>query len=288
MRRLISISLLCAALVVFLARGAHNDVIAPATEHAPPGAADIVATGTAVSGPATSVPTQPPSAATPDLPGKRVASATETVQADAVTVTSAHVHSSAPANEVELELAKLSLFDLKATVQRELLRLGCYDAKVDGRWGRKSEAAVAKFNERSGGNWGAATPSAKLAKALRGAPDGLCNAECRNAGGNACAIVAGKVGPAPKDRAATAGLPAGAAGDPSTYLPPWMQDGKLVSADPNGAIPAAAQAEPAAKKAAAKGKKQKTIAERTGNVERREVRPVSQQWTPRDWPGTMR
>jgi hypothetical protein len=288
MRRLVSISLLCAALVVFLARGNHNDVIAPATEQVPPGAVDIVATGTAASGPATSVPTQRPSSATPDLPGKRAASAPETVQADAVTVTSAHVHSSAPVNEVEQELAKLSLFDLKATVQRELVRLGCYGAKVDGRWGRKSEAAVAKFNERSGGNWGAARPSAKLAKALRGAPDGLCNAECRSEGGKACVVVAGKTGAAPKDGAATAGLSAGAAGDPSTYLPPWMQDGKLVSADPNAAIPAAAQAEPAAKKAAAKGKKQKAVAKRIGKAERREVRPVSQQWTLRDWPGTMR
>jgi hypothetical protein len=224
----------------------------------------------------------------PDLPGRRAASAPEAVQADAVTVTSSHVHSSAPANEIEQELAKLSLFDLKATVQRELVRLGCYGAKVDGRWGRKSEAAVAKFNERSGGNWGAARPSAKLAKALRGAPDGLCNAECRSEGGNACAIVAGRTGPAPKDGAATAGLPAGAVSDQSTYLPPWRQDGKLASADPEAAIPAAAQAKPAAKKAAAKGRKQKTVAERTGKAERRDVRPVSQQWTLRDWPGTTR
>ena len=96
-----------------------------------------------------------------------------TVTADAEEVAVSYVPSSASIEEADPELTRLSLIDLKSTVQQELLRLGCYTAEVDGMWGPKSRAAVETFNQRTGGRWeNKATP--KLIGVLRSAPDGFC------------------------------------------------------------------------------------------------------------------
>jgi hypothetical protein len=43
--------------------------------------------------------------------------------------------------------------DLTSAAQSELKRFGCYDAKVDGNWGWKSQMALKAFGERAGGAW---------------------------------------------------------------------------------------------------------------------------------------
>jgi hypothetical protein len=196
------------------------------------------------------------------------------VQADAVDYAASHTTSSAPAKAAEEELAKLSSFDLKSAVQRELDRLGCYEARIDGRWGRKSQAAVKAFNERSGTNL-SAKPSPKLAKALRAAPDGICKSDCQGA---ACTVASLKT---------NSGSGKNAAGP--SYLPPSMGEARLASADPKAAPAAVATAAPAVKKAAKSRDRRKTVKARQGSrkAEPRAYRSA-ESWGPDNWPSTGR
>ncbi len=96
-----------------------------------------------------------------------------TADADSEDVAASHIPSSASAEEIDPALEDLPLFELKKATQRELTRLGCYEAKVDGLWGRKSRRAIAKFNRLSDDNW-EWFPSPDLVSTLRAAPDDFC------------------------------------------------------------------------------------------------------------------
>lgn len=61
---------------------------------------------------------------------------------------------------------------LASELQRELMRLGCYRAAVDGLWGPASRAALAEFADRTGAELdpGAPSPAALVAVAQSAAP----------------------------------------------------------------------------------------------------------------------
>ena len=96
-----------------------------------------------------------------------------TADADTEDVSASHIPSSASADEIDPALEELSLFELKKATQQELARLGCYSAKVDGLWGRRSRRAIAKFNKLSDDDW-EWFPSPDLVSTLRAAPDDFC------------------------------------------------------------------------------------------------------------------
>lgn len=203
--------------------------------------------------------------ATIELPKEAVA------QPGAVITTSA---SAAPAPDVSPKplaqdpaLAEMDDDDLNAAAQTELRRVGCYDARIDGQWGRKSKAALEAFGERVGADW-SDRPRAELVTALRALPAGHC-------------------------LAASAQPPAQTPGEAradQSYLPPWMQGAKLSNIEtPAAAAPGAQKTLTDAGPAAPKAKRSK-------NVRRREVRRGrfaqgyerrrgDKSWLPKGWPG---
>ncbi len=197
-----------------------------------------------------------------------------TVHADAEEFAPAHIPTSASAVEIDPAVGKLSLMDLTSTTQRELVRLGCYGAKVDGLWGPKSRAAVRTFNERISGNW-TERPTAELVTALRAAPQGLCEQSCSGgAQGKACAI------------ASNAGARKGQATDEAAdYLPPWMQGQRLASTDADADLSLAAETPQIAE---SKLRSRKSAARRVVRERYAEERPTRRRhdWTPSNWPGT--
>lgn len=181
-------------------------------------------------------------------------------QVDVVSYGASHTTSSASVSATEEEFIKLSLVDQKSAVQRELARLGCYGAKVDGLWGRKSMAAVKAFNKQSGANL-KAWPSAKLAKVLRAAPDGACTVASLKGKGTG-----------------------GTKGADNPHLPIWVREARLASADPK-AIAAEASPAPAAKSA------ERSMTARKSGSRRVAYRPAYgtvNGWALKDWPGTAR
>jgi hypothetical protein len=271
MRRFL-LTVLLSATIVFLLTEYRENHISPDANNRAATPSDAVAKVEPKAFPAaTSEPVQQQVAAAPA--GGEVA-IEQPVHADVVDYAASHTTSSAPAKAAEEELAKLSLFDLKSAVQRELTRLGCYEARIDGRWGRKSQAAVKAFNERSGANL-TTKPSPKLVKALRAAPDGICKSDCQ---GTACTVASRK----------TNGGSGKNAADPSN-LPPSVRRTKLVSADPKAVPAAIGAAAPVTKKAAKSRDRRKTAKAREGSrkPEPRAYRSAGG-WGPKNWPGTHR
>ena len=207
--------------------------------------------------------------ARPDAPQK-------TEKSGLITSAPVHIQASAKSAAIDPALEGLTGADLNSAAQGELKRLGCYDAKVDGKWGRKSEAAVKAFGERVGGEW-TKVPRRDLVSALRNYPAAFCATECaaKTAGGQ-CTVAAG-----PK------GVESGEAGKDTSYLPPWMQDAKLTP----GEQPATAAPDVAPAATTSKPKKSKSVRRRGGDggrsVQRYERRRVgnSRDWLPNGWPG---
>jgi hypothetical protein len=110
-------------------------------------------------------------------------------------------------------------------VQSELSRLACLTSKPEkAGWGKKSRAALRRFEERA--RTGAADdPDAALLKLLRGYPQNYCKL-CRP-GRGACTIEATGTQQKRSEVTPPAGPPVEAA---PSYLPPWMQGEKLAKA----------------------------------------------------------
>lgn len=97
--------------------------------------------------------------------------------------------------------------DFAASVQRELVRIGCYRGSIDNIWGPMSRNAVARFNRVAKANIPLKQPTRALLSSLRKAPDDYCN------GGS--------------DQPRLASLEPGdsleALKNRPDYLPPWMR-----------------------------------------------------------------
>jgi hypothetical protein len=186
--------------------------------------------------------------------------------ADSEKIADSHLPASTAVDGIDAALTKLSLLDLKSAAQRELARLGCYSAEVDGLWGPKSQSAVETFNQRSGGNWDN-MPSPELVSALRSAPGGLCERTCSpSASGASCAVAS-----ADDDKE----MPA--------YLPPWMRGEKLVGTE---AAVIASETRTSASNAGQRPPRlvrQREWRRRYGEPRYRGRRSG---WTPPGWPGT--
>lgn len=201
--------------------------------------------------------------------------AQQTEKSGFITSAPAHIQASAKSAAIDPALEGLTGADLNSAAQGELKRLGCYDAKVDGKWGRKTEAAVKAFGERAGGEWTKA-PRRDLVSALRNYPAAFCATECaaKTAGGQCAAVSAPKA------------IESGEAGKDKSYLPPWMQDAKLTTGEqPATAAPDVAPA------TTSKPRKSKSVRRRGGDggrsAQRYERRRVgnSRDWLPNGWPG---
>ncbi|WP_088348360.1 MULTISPECIES: hypothetical protein [Rhodomicrobium] len=140
----------------------------------------------------------------------------QAAETPAATEVEAPAHALSSAKVAALDAARadppVATGDLASAAQRELTRLGCYRAGVDGVWGPRSRAAAKVFSDRANGDWDA-TPSRELISALRAAPDGFCK---------------GAVAAARKD-AKPAKAPEPGGDSEASYLPPWMRGGKVAS-----------------------------------------------------------
>jgi hypothetical protein len=121
--------------------------------------------------------------------------------------------------------------DLATAAQQELARLGCYEGKIDGKWGRKSRAAAANFNEHTGANLESRDPSDELLSALRAAPDNACELSAATLPGQSVTSVKADVTPPSAERKAPPVLTERDLG----YLPPWMREEKQCGARLGGA-----------------------------------------------------
>jgi hypothetical protein len=213
---------------------------------------------------------------------KPAGAATLTEQSGVITSAPTHISASAKTGGIDPALEGMADRDLTSAAQSELKRLGCYNAKVDGNWGRKSQAALKAFGERAGGTW-ADTSRRELVAALRNYPAAFCTTECAaKAGGGQCAVAA-----APKGNESV-----GAAKDTS-YLPPWMRDAKLTNVEPPlTASPGEQKTLPDVVPLTSKPKKSKNVRRRGGYddraAQRYERRRVSRgEWRLNNWPGTQ-
>jgi hypothetical protein len=139
------------------------------------------------------------------------------------TLSSASLDVSRP--EIDSTLILYTPYEMTTAVQTELKRLACYNAAIDGQWGRKSREAVRQFNERSDAAYHL-NESIELLTALKHAPSGLCDDACRISG--SCEIVASV--DAPNGNADKPEVAAGNAEpeeEAASYLPPWMRGEKL-------------------------------------------------------------
>ena len=220
---------------------------------------------------------QQTSAVVERLPG----AAGQASQSEYVTSAPVHVLASAKSGGIDPALEGLTGSDLTVAVQTELKRLGCYDAKIDGKWGRKSQAAVEAFSERLGGAWADVAPRQTLVAALRAYPAGYCTAECtaKDTGGQ-CAVTA-----APKANESNE------ARTDTSYLPPWMQ-GKLTNIEPEPAsVTVGEKTISDVAPLTSKPKKSKNARRRGGDGGRAAQRYQQQRfsnnnWRPRGWPGS--
>jgi hypothetical protein len=196
-------------------------------------------------------------------------------QSDYVTSAAAHISASAKTGGIDPALEGLVGSNLNAVAQGELKRLGCYEAKVDGKWGRKSEAAVKAFGERAGGAW-ADTPRRELVAALRNYPAAFCTTECsaKTAGGQCAAAAA----PTRNESGATA--------KDTSYLPPWMQDAKLTNVEqPQTVAPGEQKTLSDAPSLGSKPKKGKNARRRGGDGRTAQRHERRREWLPQGWPG---
>jgi hypothetical protein len=187
-------------------------------------------------------------------------------------------------------LESLTGADLTSAAQGELKRLGCYRAKIDGKWGGRSEAALKAFGARASGAW-TDVPRRELITALRNYPADFCTAECApNAADGQCGVAAQPVGRQPSEEARDAKPMEAAKEDRDTsYLPPWMQPVKLTSAgQPETALGAPKSLSDAAP-VTSKPKKRKS--ERRRGVQRERLaqdyersRGRDLDWLPSNWP----
>lgn len=95
-----------------------------------------------------------------------------------------------PADESEQTVASLSDADdeptdtdidpreLARALQVELDRLGCAPGKADGVWGRKSRAALSRFNEHAATRLASTDPTVDSLKVLKGTPSRVCPLVC--------------------------------------------------------------------------------------------------------------
>lgn len=125
-------------------------------------------------------------------------------------------------------------------VQKELVRLACLANASEPKWGKKSRAALRRFANRAKPKR-ARSPDEALLRMLRSYPADYCKL-CRP-GQTACNIEEKATG-SPRKRSDNmpAQLPADDAA--ASYLPPWMQDGRLANAD-EGAVQSDAAEMPA-------------------------------------------
>ncbi|RME96475.1 MAG: peptidoglycan-binding protein, partial [Alphaproteobacteria bacterium] len=63
---------------------------------------------------------------------------------------------------------------MTASIQRELDRLGCRPGPVDGKWGRRTSQAIARFNSEVNKNYSSSGPSEDLLSALKEQTGTLC------------------------------------------------------------------------------------------------------------------
>lgn len=193
----------------------------------------------------------------------------------------AHIPASAKAGGLDVTRADLRIADddLAIAAQRELSRLACYDAGIDGVWGRQSRAAVESFAERASGAW-EPEPSRRLIRALRSAPDGFCSKRCEEGPGiGQCALTV-----AVKDAQAVH------PDRDDSYLPPWMRGEEFVNVEPEavtpGARPVLSDAVRAQPRARPRAERRRPVERRT--TERAAPRRPSSDWRPDGWPGTSR
>lgn len=190
-------------------------------------------------------------------------------QADAEEYAETHIPASAASDEIDTALTKLSLIDLRSAAQRELARLGCYSAKIDGIWGPKSRAALQAFDTYTESESGE-EPTPKLIQTLRAAPDRLCETCQPNAADESCVATAAEDSPAE----ATEGL---------SYLPPWMRGKEVASANPQDfeAAPERSAVRPAERV------HRRTVARTKSRTVRRyyKRRRARRAWLPESWPG---
>ena len=200
--------------------------------------------------------------------------------ADYIATAPAHVAASAKVGGIDPAVEGLTGRKLTSAIQTELKRLGCYEAEVDGKWGRKSEAAVDAVNERTGGRLTDGSRR-ELVSALRGYPSGFCTAASAPKAEDGARAVA----PEPPAKAAPE------ADKNSSYLPPWMQGAKIANAEPTetglsiggGSLPDAAPV-------TAKPKKARTVRRRSDDRGRRSARNFQprrtsrNEWLPEGWP----
>ena len=204
----------------------------------------------------------------------------ESTQTDYIATAPMHVAASAKVGGIDAALESLGGRDLTLAVQGELKRLGCYEAKLDGKWGRKSDAAVEAFSERAGDKWADASRR-DLVVALRTYPAGFCTAECAaKTESGQCTVAA-----APDVKAALE------PGKNDSYLPPWMQGAKPGNtARPETALSVGRSSEPDAAPLTAKPKKAKSVRRRGSNDRNRTAQRVeprritSSEWVPEGWP----
>ena len=194
-----------------------------------------------------------------------------------ITSAPAHVPASAKSGGIDPSLEGLTGGDLNSALQSELKRLGCYEAKIDGKWGRKSEAAVEAFSERAGRAW-SDTSRRELVVALRNYPASFCTTECaEKTPGGQCVVAA----------AAPKGNEVSQAGKDTSYLPPWMQDAKLTNVEPSQAAPGEQKPLSDVAPITSKPKQGRNVRRRGGDGDRigqrYERRPVSSRL--KNWPG---
>ncbi|NJM35411.1 MAG: peptidoglycan-binding protein [Rhodomicrobium sp.] len=286
MRRF-SLVLILAALTAYFILPSHQDRPNPqghGAQTTADGLQDAVSSsgvGDAKASPQASVDT--PAKTQPAALDVAAAQPEETISADSETVAPAHIQSSIDANAIDPLLASLSDADLITTAQKQLAKLGCYKAGVDGIWGRKSRAAIREFNRRTGGNWDD-DPSRSLIAALRKAPAGLCELPCAD-GGSAgqCKVVSAPKNGKRKQRETI---------DSQAYLPPWMRGDQTASlATEETASDAAANTaspEPAISRdrAAPRRAERRASEARHRTAEQRRPANRNDNWNLVNWPGT--
>jgi hypothetical protein len=185
----------------------------------------------------------------------------------------------------------LSEADLATAAQQELTRLGCYEGKIDGKWGRQSRAAADNFNEHTGGNLESGDPSETLLAALRAAPDQACELRAATLPGQSVTSVEADVAPPKTEEKAPPLLTE----RDLAYLPPWMREEKLArakaAAEASGdsaATPGEPNAGPASAEPAPKPAKPRQRHRQWRYVDDRPQRSRDRSFSVEGWPGSRR